>query len=264
VAIVSPTAAQASIIVAVISLVGVVFSLGWNAVQQRRITELEERKRSEREAETKAAQAAALVARFRDPLLGSAYDLQSRLYNALSKAGTFRWRREDDYFLPSTLFLVGQFFGWVEILRRDMLYSDIANVGEAKLLLTELYRVQSLFSGTSGRYRDCRRIYRVEQRAIGELMIEAGPINDLGQRRRDTIGYAKFMQQLDDAQFARWFARFSAGLDTPPPPDQPDRLRAIQVALIGLVDFLDPNRERFPSNRKPLPGDTERDLNKQG
>jgi hypothetical protein len=48
----------------------------------------------------------------------------------------------------------------------------------------------------------------------------------------------------------------------PSPPDQPDRLRAIQIALIDLIDFLDPGSERFPKDRNKLPGDRECDLGK--
>lgn len=107
--------------------------------------------------------------------------MQSRLYNTLSKRGTFSWP-DDSYYLPSSLFLVGQFFGWVEILRRDMLYSDIAGVGEAK------QKIQDLFSQTSGKYHDYRYIYRVEQRAIGEIMIQSGGVGDVTPST--TIGYA--------------------------------------------------------------------------
>lgn len=111
--------------------------------------------------------------------------MQSRLYNTLSKRGTFSWP-DDSYYLPSSLFLVGQFFGWVEILRRDMLYSDIAGVGEAKQLVVRIRKIQDLFSQTSSKYHDYRYIYRVEQRAIGEIMIQSG--GDVTPST--TIGYA--------------------------------------------------------------------------
>ncbi len=249
------SSADVSIVVAGMSLVGVVFSLVWNTVQQRRLTALQDRLARKQEAESKAAQAARLVAKFRDPLLESAFDLQSRLYNTLSKRSTFT-SPGDSYYLPSTLFLVGQFFGWVEILRRNMLYSDIADVGEAKQLLVRLRKIQSLFSATSSDHRDQRYIFRVEQRAIGEIMIDdsvAGEVDAPGT----TIGYATFRCRLDDDQFSRWFARFEAGLKTSPAPDKPDRLRAIQIALIDLLDFLDSDQERFPDYRDRLPGDTQ-------
>jgi hypothetical protein len=249
------SSAEVSIIVAAMSLLGVMFSLGWNTVQQQRLAELQRRLKREEEAESKAAQATRLVNKFRDPLLESAFDLQSRLYNTLSKTSTFSWPGNDDYYLPSTLFLVGQFFGWVEILRRNMLYSDIANIGEAKQLLVRVRKIQTLFSGTSEEYRDHRYIYRVEQRAIGEIMIDEGVAGD-GDLPPGTIGYATFRRSLGDDEFSRWFARFKAGLDVPPAPGEPDRLRAIQIALIDLIDFLDPHQERFPDHRSRLPGDT--------
>lgn len=242
---------NASIVVAGLSLFGVVFSLLWNGAQQRRLAELQAQLAREQAEQSKSAEAARLVARFRDPLLESAFDLQSRLYNTLSKRGTFSWP-DDSYYLPSSLFLVGQFFGWVEILRRDMLYSDIAAVGEAKQLVVRVRKIQDLFSQTSSKYQDYRYIYRAEQRAIGEIMIQR---NGDGTAPGTTIGYATFRCRLDDDQFARWFSRFEAGLQTSPQPDTPDRLRAIQIAMVDLLDFLDPDHERFPDNRRRLSGD---------
>src|SRR5689334_5277277 len=258
------SSAVASIVVAAISLFGVIFSLSWNAVQQRRLTELQSRLAREQAAESKAAQAATLVARFRDPLLESAFDLQSRLYNVLRTGGTFSSHRgRDDYYIPSTLFLVGQFFGWVEILRRDMLYSDIANIGEAQQLLLQVRGLQDLFSKTTGSFKDRRVIFRVVQRAIGEIMIDEAIITNGDHVRRSTIGYATFSSRLKDDEFHRWFGRFEAALDTPPAPDEPDRLRAIQRALIDLINFLDPGSQRFPGDRSKLSGDRECDLGKK-
>lgn len=248
------SSSDASIVVAVLSLIGVMASLAWTTAQGKKLAALNDELSRRRDAETKAQQAENLVARYRDPLLEAAFDLQSRLFNALRQGATFRWGPDDGYFMPSTLFLFGQFFGWVEILRQDMLYSDIANIGDARQLLIKIRAIQSLFSSTTGPYRDARRIYRVEQRAIGEIMIDAVP--ETAERHfYKTIGYATFMRKLDDDQFSKWFAPLVSGLDSPPPPDQPDRLRAIQRALIELVDFLDPDSERFPGNRTPLPGD---------
>lgn len=252
----SMSTTDASIVVAGMSLVGVTFSLVWNAIQQRRLAQLQARLAREQEEESKAAQATRLVARFRDPLLESAFDLQSRLYNTLRKRSSFTWPG-NSYYLPSTLFLVGQFFGWVEIVRRDMLYSDIADVGDAKQLLVRVRRIQNLFSQTSNSYQDQRFIYRVEQRAIGEIMIDEVDIGDTQLTPRTTIGYATFSSRLEDAQFSRWFAKLEAGLKSEPAADQPDRLRAIQIALVDLLDFLDPDQERFPDNRDRLPGDTQ-------
>jgi hypothetical protein len=144
----------------------------------------------------------------------------------------------------------------VEILRRYTLYSDIANIGDAKKLLVRVRAVQNLFSQTSAKYRDQRYIYRVEQRAIGEIMIDTTVTGD-GDLPPRTIGYATFRRCLGDEAFSKWFARFEASLDAPPAPDQPDRLRQIQIALIDLINFLDPDQERFPDDRLPLPGDTQ-------
>jgi hypothetical protein len=110
--------------------------------------------------------------------LESAFDLQSRLYSTLRSRSTFSWR-DDAYYLPSTLFLVGQFFGCV--------------------------------------------------RSCGETCCI--PISLM--------------------------SRIQTGLNASAPADKPDRLRAIQIALVDLLDFLDPNHERFPEHRERLLGDTQ-------
>jgi hypothetical protein len=117
--------------------------------------------------------------------------------------------------------------------------------------------IQSLFSQTTSRYLDQRFIYRVEQRAIGEIMIDESVTGSDDPPPRTTIGYATFLKRLGDEQFSKWFARFEAGLEAPPAPDEPDRLRAIQIALIDLINFVDPDQERFPGSRLRLPGDTQ-------
>jgi hypothetical protein len=61
-----------------------------------------------REAETKADEAARVIAKYRDPLLRSAYDLQSRIYNVY-RPGGFRGGRDPEYFRLNTLFLVAEF-----------------------------------------------------------------------------------------------------------------------------------------------------------
>ena len=68
------------------------------------------------------ARAEEVLARYREPLAAAAFDLQSRLYNILEleffeKFGDGE-RAEDA--LRTTMFRFAQYFGWTEILRRDI------------------------------------------------------------------------------------------------------------------------------------------------
>ena len=80
-------------------------------------------------------------------------------------------------------------------------------------------------------------IWRGEQRAIGELMIEP----DAAPAR--CIGYAQFLER-DDPAFRRWFARLEGDVDQlASGPNR--RLLELQHALVGLIRELDPAGMRY-------------------
>ena len=64
-------------IAAIIAIISAVISI----YGQTRIARLTDRLTKQREAEPREAQTAALMSKYRNPLLRSAIDLQSRLYN---------------------------------------------------------------------------------------------------------------------------------------------------------------------------------------
>lgn len=68
-------------------------------------------------------------------------------------------------------------------------------------------------------------------------------------RRYQCIGYATFVDRLDgESGFARWFERLGREIDklSDPAPGRIDRLIELQHALIHVIDFLDPEGQRFP------------------
>src|ERR1700761_1186413 len=88
------------------------------------LRQIGDRARTRREQEVaeknRAEEAGRIVARYRDPLLRSAYDLQSRIYNIYRPGGGFRGGRDPEYFRLNTLFLFAEFLAWLEIIRRDI------------------------------------------------------------------------------------------------------------------------------------------------
>ncbi|MEQ3554018.1 hypothetical protein WIS52_26395 [Pseudonocardia nematodicida] len=46
----------------------------------------------------------------------AAYDLQRRIYDIIERG--FRGTRNSDYFATSTRYVVAEFLGWLEIIRR--------------------------------------------------------------------------------------------------------------------------------------------------
>jgi hypothetical protein len=89
--------------------------------------------------------AAEVVARYSRPLMQAAYELQSRIYNidrlrfftpnSLSDA----YRRS--YAETSTLWLISQYLGWVEILRREVQFLDLGDIRKTRLLRDRLPEV---------------------------------------------------------------------------------------------------------------------------
>ena len=75
----------------------------------------------------------------------------------------------------------------------------------------------------------------------------------LGDERLETLGYAAFLTGQKDPEFDRWFAHLRADVDElahGPDGDNDQRLRALQHALVDLIDFLDPGHIRVPTSER--------------
>lgn len=72
-----------------------------------------------------ADRAKTLLDRYREPISRAAFDLQSRLYNIVRHG--FQSRSATDYPEMSTLWIVGQWFAWNEILRREVQILDLGD-----------------------------------------------------------------------------------------------------------------------------------------
>jgi hypothetical protein len=120
---------------------------------------------------------AELMARYREPLVRAAFDLQSRIYNIarqdfLAKYCTNGTAGEREYAVRNTVFVLAEYLGWVEILRREVQFLDLGDVERNRQLVECLERVSDIL-GTDQRITDPGfRLFRGQQRALGELMIE--------------------------------------------------------------------------------------------
>src|SRR3954447_7646364 len=101
-----------------------------------------------REGIAKTEEAARLVARYRDPLLRSAFDFQSRIYNVYRRGG-FRGGADPEYFRLNTLFVLAEFLGWLEIVRRELQFLDLGGEQTTRELGLRLQRVQDRLASTS-------------------------------------------------------------------------------------------------------------------
>jgi hypothetical protein len=83
------------------------------------------------------------------------------------------------------------------------------------------------------------------------------PTDAADAARHECLGYVRFCAQLDqDPQFADWFARLRSDLDDLATAHRGNQVQLIdmQHALIDLIEFLDPDRQRLPAKyRDRLP-----------
>ncbi len=190
------------------------------------------------------------MTRFREPLVRAAYDLQSRLYNISAQGlldvylvhGT---DEEREYVVNNTLFLVAQYFGWNEIIRREVQFLDLGDQAQTRHL-SELHDTITHLWLTDG-YGSKFRVFAGDQRAIGERMIRET------QRGLECVGYADFMdtvqQQPNRIPYLSPLGKDLFELADAPSSQHP-RLVALQNALVDLLGFLDPDYLRYPRERR--------------
>ncbi|GAA5133919.1 hypothetical protein GCM10023320_60840 [Pseudonocardia adelaidensis] len=223
-----------------------------NQAQKRSAQQLEElRHRLADEGRQRA-----LVQRYREPLARAAYDLQSRLWNILR--GSFLDPSDPKgrhwlYARDSTVWLFAQYFGWVEIVRREIQFvpagEDDPNP-KLEAVIGKVAHVCSTDSFGSGLFQ----VLRSEQRALGELVIVEGHDAE-GRTRTSCMGFAAFRAALDDpsSEISSWFSYLQEDATSVARTGiMCGRLRHLQHALIDLVDILDPREVRFPTDRKKV------------
>jgi hypothetical protein len=209
-------------------------------------SELEERRR----ARTKEEQAAEVRARYRDPLLGAAFDLQSRLFNIVATGFLVRYCGEEDetsrnYAVENTLYVLAEYLGWVEIVRREIRFLDLGEEPANRQWVMTLERVRDTLARDD--IDPVLRVFRGDQRAIGEVMTVAAE-----GERRECRGYASFALDRRRPDFARWFERLEGDVEllSRAPDRHLERPVLLQHALVDLLDVLDPHCARFAADRR--------------
>jgi hypothetical protein len=204
------------------------------AVRQARSDERLARLQSELTREERAED---VLTRYREPLAVAAFDLQSRLYNILQQ-NFFRLyggaHPRSEVSVQTTLFRVAQYFGWTEILRRDIQYLSFPEADETRRVVQLQSAVAEAFR--SDGYGQAMMIWADEQRALGEQMI----VEEHGKVL--SMGFAAFRDRCRDT-FAPSLARIRDELSL---AEAEARLRDVQHALCDLVEALDVNRVRYP------------------
>lgn len=210
---------------------------------------LQSRSRKEERELSREEEAAELLARYRDPLLDAAFQLQSRLWNICARGflDVYLLRGDEDerrYAEQSTQWMLGQFLGWMEIVRREAQHLDLAETPQSHVLSPALEKVRGVLQDDGLKDRGFR-VFSADQRAIGELMTA----DRANGGRPGCIGYAEFTNRLSSPDFDRWFGPVGEGLAGYANPADHLRLVHLQHSLIDLIDQLDPKHVRVPADK---------------
>ncbi len=231
------------LIVALISGVVALISIALSIYGQNRMATLQARLNREEADRSKAEKAEEILSKYREPLVHAAFELQSRLYNILKKNSLGRFYlngtdRERDYIVESTLYVIAQYFGWTEVIRREIQFLNLGEADATRKLMQLQENIGAMF--LSDRYGESFRIFRGEQRAIGERMML------LEDHNHSVLGYASFVE-MKELGFQHWFEglRQDVGVLSQDVAKHSARLTQIQHALIDLIEHLDPQRIRF-------------------
>ncbi|MGH3518272.1 MAG: hypothetical protein ACRDQ7_12810 [Haloechinothrix sp.] len=245
---------QVSLISAIVSLTGAVATAVLGGMFEWR------RRRSDREQTRRD-----LVSRYGDPLVQAATTLAYRIQNAIGlfagqpiKQAAPGTKRQDEYNVYETLYRLGAFLGWTQILYSEAHFLDLGSRRRNRRFLHRLGAADAAIGGTGAGRQEPFVLLGGERRAIGELMIAPG--SDPSR----CLGYVEFRRKYDnDEEFRTWFASAVdeiKTLMTAEPAVAVARLVTVHNALIELIDFLDPSKAWILMPRDKITPKTHPDL----
>src|SRR5262249_44889233 len=139
---------------------------------QYRVARLSHSLATTQKAEERREQRDRLLARYRDPLLQAAFELQSRLFNIVQQDffGKYVFERTDEdkdrtYALHHTSYLLAQYLGWLEVIRREMRFLDFGDDAQTQQLSGILDHIGDLLR--QAKPGGACRLWAGEQRAVG-------------------------------------------------------------------------------------------------
>ncbi|MGO9292958.1 MAG: hypothetical protein ACLP52_03575 [Streptosporangiaceae bacterium] len=178
---------------------------------------------------------------YREPLLAAAYELQARLYNILKLgfvdkyiSGNIAGKRNSA--IESTLYVFAQYFGWREIIRREVQYLRFGKNQRTREIGRLLQDIGETF--LADQFGPQFMIWRLEQRGLGERMIVSA------DGRLTCLGYASFIDQR--ASMQEWLQPIEHDFEHLQDGGR-ERLMRLQHLLLEMVWQLDDKQKRYPA-----------------
>ena len=182
-----------------------------------------------RSGESKTARE--IVERHLDPILKAGDELVGKIWSlaATDFSGLHRQKEPDVEFL-GVLYLFGQLWSWLQILRRESVYVVLSSVEEGR-------RLQHFMSALEG--TRVRLVSRTVQRGIGEALIENGD----KPRVISLFEFASHVQSVEGEQLRRWLAPVEFIIGNPAHTSNRQRILVYGAIVHSMLDTLDPNHK---------------------
>ncbi len=199
----------------------------------------------------------AVKRKYRTPILLAAEQLRNRLANIIKHIEEIEeknWLGSNPpgYYYVSTLYVVGQFFGWLQILRRTVAYLDFTSTRETQQFEQFLNAIEKsfsdpgLFNGATPKFpkpsKD-RWVFSFRLQAVGDVMITSK------EKNVHTINYATFHERItaqeNNNSFNQWFSFVGRLFEDLKENDlRFRRIIAIYLTLSEFIKHIDPNHSR--------------------
>jgi len=145
------------------------------------------------------------VTRWANPILGAGQDLEARLKNILDNQGYLalnkdyleeditNWSISYDYFLKSSLYLFAQYFCWIRMLQENLNFELFQTQHERQDFFAAIEAVSQALGSFPPNYGPGdRQVFKLQQRAIGELMMVQNG------NHRQCLSYPEFFKKIDE------------------------------------------------------------------
>lgn len=209
--------------------------------KQRGVLNLETRKEKEERIRKE-------IIHWANPILGAVQDLEFRLNNILHRdshpvlsekyeeGDIPGWSISYEYFVNSTLYLFGQYFAWIRMLQEELSFELFESQQEKDAFFDGIAEVASTLSSfPPERYSSCSgedvQVFRLQQRAIGEIMI----YNESDNRR--CLSYPDFLQELKKPQFYHHLEPLVVLLKDLQKPEDQCRWRRLEATRQALAEL---------------------------
>jgi hypothetical protein len=181
-----------------------------------------------------------LSALYINPFMMSCEELQSRLYNILKLNGlnVLKERQPDGSYAEETVYLILNYFGWVNCIYRYGPYAQNNNVIDKikkirKLFGTGYYGIGAFYFP---RHHQTALGKSITRRVHGEFAFEFDPLSLYEFREKLTHPVFRENKYIDDTiEGIRNAAERLEGLE----PKERERLAQIQCNLINLLEYLE-------------------------